>query len=159
MNDTYHFQRCGDRFLSNTFMVSRTNLDQHPQLEPDGFIFLPFNTMIHMIIIKLSSSNYLLWKNQLLLLLENQELLVMLMAPLCHPHVLNLLTLICQMKNTWREKSLTNVSSVCCSPPLPRKPWLKMLASSPLLRFGSTQRTPHNKRYGFWPRLNIRYKK
>ena len=37
--------------------------------------FLSFNTMIHMVTIKLSSSNYLLWKSQLLLLLESQELL------------------------------------------------------------------------------------
>ena len=36
---------------------------------------LPFNTMIHMVTIKLSSSNYLLWKNKLLPLLESQELL------------------------------------------------------------------------------------
>ena len=37
---------------------------------------LPFNTLIHMITIKLSSSNYLFfWKNQLLLLLENQDML------------------------------------------------------------------------------------
>ena len=36
---------------------------------------LPFNTMIHMVTIKLSSSNYLLWKSQLLPLLESQELL------------------------------------------------------------------------------------
>ena len=37
---------------------------------------LSFNTMIHMVTIKLSSSsNYLLWKSQLLPLLESQELL------------------------------------------------------------------------------------
>ena len=36
---------------------------------------LPFNTMIHMVTIKLSSSNYLLWKSQLLPLLESQSLL------------------------------------------------------------------------------------
>ncbi|KAL6337939.1 hypothetical protein AAG906_005404 [Vitis piasezkii] len=36
---------------------------------------LPFNTMIHMVTIKLSSSNYLLWKSQLLSLLKSQELL------------------------------------------------------------------------------------
>ena len=37
--------------------------------------FLSFNPMIHMVTIKLSSSNYLLWKSQLLPLLESQELL------------------------------------------------------------------------------------
>ena len=37
--------------------------------------FLSFNTMIHMVTIKLSSSNYLIWKSQLLPLLESQELL------------------------------------------------------------------------------------
>ena len=36
---------------------------------------LPFNTLIHMVTIKLSSSNYLLWKSQLLPLLESQELI------------------------------------------------------------------------------------
>lgn len=36
---------------------------------------LPFNTKIHMVSIKLSSSNYLLWKSQLLPLLEIQDLL------------------------------------------------------------------------------------
>ena len=36
---------------------------------------LPFNNLIHMITIKLSSSNYLLWKSQLLPFLESQELL------------------------------------------------------------------------------------
>jgi hypothetical protein len=36
---------------------------------------LPFNTMIHMVTIKLSSSNYLLWKSQLLPLLDSQSLL------------------------------------------------------------------------------------
>ena len=36
---------------------------------------LPFNTMIHMVTIKLSSSNYLLWKSQLLPLLDSQGLL------------------------------------------------------------------------------------
>ena len=36
---------------------------------------LPFNTLIHMITIKLSSSNYLLWKSQLLPLLESPDML------------------------------------------------------------------------------------
>ena len=36
---------------------------------------LLFNTMIHMVTIKLSSSNYLLWKSQLLPLLKSQGLL------------------------------------------------------------------------------------
>ena len=51
---------------------------------PDPFFFmasefsyhlLPFNTLIHMISIKLSSSNYLLWKSQLLPLFESQDML------------------------------------------------------------------------------------
>jgi len=37
--------------------------------------FLPFNTMIHMVTIKLSSSNYLLWKSHLFPLLDSQGLL------------------------------------------------------------------------------------
>ena len=36
---------------------------------------LPFDTLIHMITIKLSSSNYLIWKTQLLPLLESQDML------------------------------------------------------------------------------------
>uniref|UniRef100_A0A2N9GCL0 Integrase catalytic domain-containing protein n=1 Tax=Fagus sylvatica TaxID=28930 RepID=A0A2N9GCL0_FAGSY len=42
--------------------------------EPSSTL-LPFNTLIHMVTIKLSSSNYLLWKSQLLPLLESQELI------------------------------------------------------------------------------------
>jgi len=41
----------------------------------DSPTLLPFNTMIHMVTIKLSSSNYLLWKSQLLPLFESQVLL------------------------------------------------------------------------------------
>ena len=44
-------------------------------VENTSSTILPFTTMIHMVAIKLSSSNYLLWKSQLLLLLESQELL------------------------------------------------------------------------------------
>ena len=44
-------------------------------IENTSSTFLPFNTMIHMVTIKLSSSNYLLWKSQFLPLLESQELL------------------------------------------------------------------------------------
>ena len=36
---------------------------------------LPFNTLMHMITIKLSSFNYLLWKSQLLPLFESQDML------------------------------------------------------------------------------------
>ena len=42
--------------------------------EPSSTL-LPFNTLIHMVTIKFSSSNYLLWKSQLLPLLESQELI------------------------------------------------------------------------------------
>ena len=44
-------------------------------VENTSSTLLPFNTMIHMVTIKLSSSNYLLWKSQLLPFLESQELL------------------------------------------------------------------------------------
>ena len=40
-----------------------------------SYHLLPFNTLIHMITIKFSSSNYLLWKTQLLPLLESQDML------------------------------------------------------------------------------------
>ena len=40
-----------------------------------SYHILPFNTLIHMITIKLSSSNYLLWKSQLLSLFESQDML------------------------------------------------------------------------------------
>ena len=35
---------------------------------------LPLNTMVHMLIIKPTSSNYLLWKNQFVPLLASQDL-------------------------------------------------------------------------------------
>ena len=35
---------------------------------------LPLNTMVHMLTIKLTSSNYLLWKNQFVPLLASQDL-------------------------------------------------------------------------------------
>ena len=35
---------------------------------------LPLNTMVHMLTIKLTSSNYLLWKNHFVPLLANQDL-------------------------------------------------------------------------------------
>ena len=44
-------------------------------VENTSSTLLPFNTMIHMVTIKLSTSNYLLWRSQLLPLLESQELL------------------------------------------------------------------------------------
>jgi hypothetical protein len=40
-----------------------------------SLILLPFNTMIHMVTIKLSSFNYLLWKSKLFPFLESQGLL------------------------------------------------------------------------------------
>ena len=43
-------------------------------VEPSSTL-LPFNTLIHMVTIKLSSSNYFLWKSQLLSILENRELI------------------------------------------------------------------------------------
>jgi transposase InsO family protein len=46
-----------------------------PMASDSSPTLLPFNTMIHMVTIKLSSSNYLLWKSQLLPLLESQNLL------------------------------------------------------------------------------------
>ena len=40
-----------------------------------SYHLLPFNILIHMITTKLSSSNYLLWKSQLLPLLESRDML------------------------------------------------------------------------------------
>ena len=40
-----------------------------------SFSFLLLNTMVHMFTIKLTSSNYLLWKNHFVPLLANQDLL------------------------------------------------------------------------------------
>nr|TKR98393.1 hypothetical protein D5086_0000203370 [Populus alba] len=39
-----------------------------------SFTVLPLNTMVHMLTIKLTSSNYLLWRNQFVPLLTSQEL-------------------------------------------------------------------------------------
>ncbi|KAE8691466.1 hypothetical protein F3Y22_tig00110890pilonHSYRG01507 [Hibiscus syriacus] len=53
--------------------ISRSSMaNSSPDSSPT---LLPFNTMIHMVTIKLSSSNYLLWKSQLLPHLESQGLL------------------------------------------------------------------------------------
>ena len=51
------------------------NIPRSPMVSDSSSTILPFNTMIHMVTIKLSSSNYLLWKSQLLPLLESQGLL------------------------------------------------------------------------------------
>ena len=65
-------------WFSNILMVSEPtwiNIPRSPMAFDSSSTLLPFNTMIHMVTIKLSSSNYLLWKSQLLLLLESQGLL------------------------------------------------------------------------------------
>ncbi|KAL6345852.1 hypothetical protein AAG906_017611 [Vitis piasezkii] len=51
------------------------NIQRSPMASDSSSTLFPFNTMIHMVTITLSSSNYLLWKSQLLLLLESQGLL------------------------------------------------------------------------------------
>ena len=68
---------CGG--LANTVMVSEpvwfSNLDPFFSMASESSShLLPFNTLIHTITIKLSSSNYLLWKSQLLPFLESQNL-------------------------------------------------------------------------------------
>ena len=68
---------CGG--LANILMASETVWFSNPNpffsMASESSHLLPFNTLIHMITIKLSSSNYLLWKSQLLPLLESQDLL------------------------------------------------------------------------------------
>ncbi|RVW88466.1 Retrovirus-related Pol polyprotein from transposon RE1 [Vitis vinifera] len=68
---------CGG--LANILMVSEPVWFSNPNpffsMASESSHLLPFNTLIHMITIKLSSSNYLLWKSQLLPLLESQDLL------------------------------------------------------------------------------------
>ena len=54
--------------------IPRSSMASDSSFGPSSTL-LPFNTMIHMVTIKLSSSNYLLWKSQLLPLLESQGLL------------------------------------------------------------------------------------
>ena len=50
------------------------NLDPFfSMVSKSSYHLLPFNSLIHMITIKLFSSNYLLWKSQLLPLLESQD--------------------------------------------------------------------------------------
>ncbi|KAF5451983.1 hypothetical protein F2P56_027031 [Juglans regia] len=46
---------------------------------------LPFTTMVHLLTIKLSSSNYLLWRNQVLPLLQCQNLLDYIDGSLAEP--------------------------------------------------------------------------
>ncbi|RVW19267.1 Retrovirus-related Pol polyprotein from transposon RE1 [Vitis vinifera] len=68
---------CGG--LANILMVSEPVWFSNPNpffsMASESSHLLPFNTLIHMITIELSSSNYLLWKSQLLPLLESQDLL------------------------------------------------------------------------------------
>ena len=70
---------CGG-FQTLTWYQSPCGLTSHdptslPVAAEPSSTLLPFNTLIHMVTIKLSSSNYLLWKSQLLPLLESQELI------------------------------------------------------------------------------------
>ena len=50
--------------------IPRFSMASDSSYDPSSTV-LPFNTMIHMVTIKLSSSNYLLWKSQLLPLLKS----------------------------------------------------------------------------------------
>ena len=64
----------------NIFTVSEpfwfNNLDPFFSMAfESSYHLLPFNTLIHMITIKLSSSNYLFWKSQLQSLLESQDMI------------------------------------------------------------------------------------
>ena len=75
MKDSHHKKVW---WFSNILMVSEhtwINIPRSPMASDSSSTLLPFNTMIHMGTIKLSSSNYLLWKSQLLPLLESQGLL------------------------------------------------------------------------------------
>ncbi|RVW78750.1 hypothetical protein CK203_059316 [Vitis vinifera] len=80
--------------LANILMVSEPIWFSKPSpffsMASESSHLLPFNTLIHMITIKLSSSNYLLWKSQLLPLLESQDLLgyvdgTLVPPPRCEP--------------------------------------------------------------------------
>ena len=60
--------------VSKRFQFNTT--DTFFSMASESSYHLPsFNTLIHMITIKLSFSNYLLWKSQLLSLLESQDML------------------------------------------------------------------------------------
>ena len=75
MKDSHHKKVW---WFSNILMVSEhtwINIPRSPMASDSSSTLLPFNTMIHMVTIRLSSSNYLLWKSQLLPLLESQGLL------------------------------------------------------------------------------------
>ena len=60
--------------LSNLFIVSQHDI-QIPIVDLSfSPVTLSLNTMVHMLTIKLTSSNYLLWRNQFVPLLASQEL-------------------------------------------------------------------------------------
>ncbi|RVW98139.1 hypothetical protein CK203_031959 [Vitis vinifera] len=81
--------------------------------------------------IKLSSSNYLLWKSQLLPLLESQELIGYMDGTIEIPPRFTSEILKNQTSNMWYGNIPINASLAFCYPPLPRKSWLK-LWNSPL---------------------------
>ena len=95
---------------------------------------LPFNTMIHMVTIKLSSSSYLLSKNQLLPLLESQELLGHVDGTLVPPPWFAPTD--SQMPNikhlAWKKTDKHFLS--LCSPLSRRKPWSRSWVSPPHAR-------------------------
>ena len=102
-------------YQSHTWIsIPRSSIASNSSSNPFSTL-LPFNTMIHMVIIKLSSSNYLLWKSQLLPFLKSQGLLVHMDGTLVPPPFRR------QPTNTWRGKQLTSASLAFSSPPLQRK--------------------------------------
>jgi hypothetical protein len=82
-----------------------------------SLILLPFNTMIHMVTIKLSSFNYLLWKSKLFPFLESQGLLGHVDGTLVSPPHSTPLPPRHQATIIWHEKQLINTSSISFSPP------------------------------------------
>ena len=81
-----------------------------------SYHLLSFNTLIHMITIKLCSSNYLLCKSQLLLLLESQDMVGYVDGTMIPPP-------------RFKLETSSNDFFVSCSPLSPRKSLLLSLVS------------------------------
>ena len=119
--------------LANILIVLEHLLFSNPDLlfsmasKPSSHL-LRINAQVHITPIKLSSSNYLFWKSQLLPLFLRSQLALN-QKPLQH-----------SAPNIWRGKQLINGFFVSSSPLSLRKPLLSSLVSPLHVTFGSRWR-------------------
>ena len=78
---------------------------------------LPFTTLIHMITVKLSSANDLIWHSQILPFIESQDLVGHIDGSIAHIQNLILSTLKHQVTNICLGKKLINPCFASSDPP------------------------------------------